>query len=292
MWFALLALACQAPPVAPDGGADAGAPDGGVDAGPEPPDTVGPEERPARLFVPQAYDGVTALPLVLLLHGYGVDAAVQDAYLGLTRAARTDGFYVLLPDGTIDADGNRWWDVLGETVDDHAYLRGLIEETRDAVPVLAGEIYVVGHSNGGFMAYRLACDSADLVAGIASLAGSDAIAACDPAAPVSVLQMHGTADGTVSYEGGSIIGYDYPSAPAVVERWAGRDGCDTGASETLDPLDLVSNIDGAETQVTAYRTGCAGAQAELWSMEGADHIPPLTREFTPSVITWLRAHAR
>lgn len=244
------------------------------------------------MFVPPAHDGQTELPLVVLLHGYTVNAMLQDAYFGMTRTARAEGFYVLLPDGTIDGDGNTHWDVTGVAVDDFAYLRGLIEETTSVVPVAPGSIFVVGHSNGGFMAYRLACDAADLVAGIASLAGADALTTCEPSRPVSVLQIHGTADTTVLYDGGTIMAFDYPAAPVVVERWAGRSGCDPTMPEVLDPLDLVSNLDGAETRVMAYRVGCTGAEAELWTMEGAEHIPALGSAFSPSVIGWLRAHAR
>lgn len=282
--FALLAccaLGCDGPVAS----------DAGTDAGSGPPSTVGPAERPARLFAPAAHDGRTELPLVVLLHGYTVNAMLQDAYLGMTRAARTGGFYVLLPDGTIDASGNTHWDVRGLAVDDFAYLRALIDETASVVPVAPGEIFVVGHSNGGFMAYRLACDAADLVAGIASLAGGDASTVCEPSRPVAVLQIHGTADSTVLYDGGTIQGLDYPAAPVTVERWAARSGCDA-AAEALEPIDLVASLDGAETRVSAYRTGCAGAAAELWTMEGAEHIPPLTPAFSPSVVGWLRAHAR
>ncbi|MCA9605742.1 MAG: hypothetical protein KC619_09115, partial [Myxococcales bacterium] len=148
----------------------------------------------------------------------------------------------------------------------------------------------VGHSNGGFMAYRLACDSADLVTGIASLAGSDAVSGtlgCDPVADVAVLEIHGDADGTVSYDGGSIAGLDYPSSEVAVSSWADRLGC-TATSDGA-PLDLVTDLDGAETRVLDH-TGCVGAS--LWTMQGADHIPSLTGDFTPSVIAWLRAHAR
>ncbi len=278
--LALLALAaCDGPLAAIDAGP--------ADAGPaRPPETIGPAARPARLFTPPAHDGVTALPLVVLLHGYTVDAMLQDLYFGLTRLARREGLYVLLPDGTIDADGEPHWDVLGLAVDDHAYLRGLIEEARALVPT--DRVFVLGHSNGGFMAYRLACDSADLVHGIASLAGSDAIAGCAPSADVAVLQIHGDADDTVLYAGGTIAGLDYGAADATVAAWAARLGC-TGTAEGAR-LDLIADLDGAETRVLDH-TGCR-AGASLLTMEGAAHIPALTADFTPTVIGWLRTHAR
>lgn len=273
-----------------DGSRDA--PDADVDAAASALETIGPAARPARLFTPPAHDGRTPLPLVLVLHGYGVDATLQDLYFGATRAARSGGFYVLLPDGTADGEGNRHWDVRGVAIDDHAYLRALLEEAAARVPVAAGEVFVLGHSNGGFMAYRLACSSPDLVAGIASLAGAEVEPPCTPARPVSVLQIHGTADTTVTLDGGSIQGLAYGPARATVERWAAAAGCDTSAPDALAPIDLVTSVDGAETTVTSFRAGCEGATAELWTMEGGDHIPALAPGLTTRIVDWLRAHAR
>lgn len=282
---ALLLVACDGAPTTPT---DAGG--ASLDAGPPPrPSTVGPRERPARLFVPAAYDGETALPLVMLLHGNGVTAMVQDLYLGLTRRARADGFYLLLPDGTEDASGNPHWDVLGAALDDHAYLRGLLEEVVEAVPVDRGRVLVIGHSNGAFMAYRLACDSADLVTGVASLAGSQAQHACAPTEDVAILQIHGSADSTVLYDGGAIAGLEYPSAPALVDDWAMRQGCDPTPTDGAS-LDLTPDVDGAETRVAAY-AGCR-AEVTLWTMEGVEHIPAIGANFTPSVLDWLREHPR
>jgi polyhydroxybutyrate depolymerase len=263
------------------GGAEIPEPDAGP---PPPPETIGPSERPARFYSPPAHDGTTALPLVLLLHGYMVDATGQDLYLGTTRHARTQGFYLILPDGTYDATGERHWDVLSAEVDDHAYLRALIEEAMSLVPI--GPVYVVGHSNGGSMAYRLACDSGDLITGIASLAGPQVFADCAPTDDASILHIHGTADDIVLIGGGSILGYTYPAATEVIATWASQLGC-TGTQMGTD-LDLVSSIDGAETTVLDH-TGCRAGVA-LWTMEGAGHIPALTSAFTPTVLEWLRAH--
>lgn len=281
-----LLIGCDDAPAA-DAGVDTGTP---TDAGAGVPDTVGPEDRPARLYVPPAHDGVQPLPLVVLLHGYTANSMAQDLYLRMTRTARTEGFYVLLPDGTIDPDGNPYWDVLGLRVDDHAYLRALIEQTLDVVPVDRGSVSLVGHSNGGFMAYRLACDSADLVTSIASLAGSDAVADCTPSDDVAVLQIHGTADSTVSFDGGTIAGLVYPSATETVATWARRSGCDPDSASAGPSLDLVGEVDGDETRTESFANCRAGVS--LWTMDGAEHIPGLTAEFTPSVIAWLRDHAR
>ena len=117
--------------------------------------------------------------------------------------AEARGFLYCYPDGTIDRWGNRFWNAtdaccdFGNTgVDDAGYLRALIEEIARRFAVDRKRIYLVGHSNGGFMAYRMACQSADLIAGIASLAGTTFLdpSRCAPSEPVNILHIHGTAD--------------------------------------------------------------------------------------------------
>ncbi len=300
--FALLVLtACSEPTAPTDGGSldHDGAVhqvDAGVDAGGAPPSMIGPADRRAQLVVPNAYDGVTPLPAIVLLHGYGASGELQDLYFGLSRAARTAGFYVIIPDGTLDSTGKRFWNAtdyccdFGHTnVDDVAYLTSLVDELESLAPV--SQLYFVGHSNGGFMSYRMACELADRVSAIVSLAGSDYwdASACVPDRAVSVLQIHGDADAVVPDSGTTNV---FPGAEDVVARWAMRAGCDTSASETGDPIDLETNLAGAETAVTRYASGCSGAQAELWTIHGGSHIPALTPDFTPDVLAWLGAHAR
>lgn len=271
---------------------------GGGDAGGGPPRLIGPEDRQARVAVPAAHDGVTELPLVVLLHGYSASSYAQDAYFGLSRYARTHGFYVVLPDGTVDAAGNRFWNATeaccnsgGIDVDDEGYLRGLVHEMKSLYPVDDSRVYFVGHSNGGFMSYRMACAMADEVTAIASLAGStygDA-SDCGASEPVSVLQVHGTADTTIAYDGG--VGY--PSAPDTVARWAERAGCDTSMPTDLEPLDIEVDLAGAETAVRRFETGCAdGLDAELWSIEGGSHIPVFNDNWMPMLTEWLFRHSK
>lgn len=286
------------PAVETDAGVDAGA-----DAGPSAPTTLGTAERPASLVIPPAHDGTTPLPALVLLHGYTASGQVQELYFAMTRAVREAGFYLVLPDGTIDEPGNRFWnatdaccDFEGIGVDDVAYIRGLIDELETVVPVDPDAIFLMGHSNGGFMSYRMACEASDRIAAIVSLAGSDFLtdSDCVPAQPVSVLQIHGDADTTVLYGGGTSLlrGTEaYPGAADVVARWAARAGCDLSLPVDGAPLDIEATLAGAETRVTIYADGCT-ASSELWTIEGGTHIPALQREFTPMALDWLLAHRR
>ena len=85
--------------------------------------------------------------------------------------------------------------------DDVAYIGGLIDDISRDWPVDKNQVFVLGHSNGGYMAYRMACERADVIAAIGSLAGnaSSMPSACTPSQPVGVVHMHGTIDDIVPY---------------------------------------------------------------------------------------------
>ncbi len=284
-------------PDAPASSEDTGpAADGGIVPGTI---MIGPAERPARMVVPPAHDGATRLPLIVLLHGYSVSATLQDAYFGLSAVARDAGFYLVLPDGTMDVSGNRFWNALGPCcdlggtgVDDVGYLTGLLDAAEAVVPVDTSRVYFIGHSNGAFMSYRMACDLADRVTGVVTLAGTEGtMPNCLPSRPVSVLHMHGTADTTILYSGGTIGTSTYIAAEDAVLAWLMRDGCDRTPVDG-GRADFDSTIAGEETSITSYPTCDGGTAVELWSMEGSGHIPPLVRGTTRRAVDWLLARTR
>jgi polyhydroxybutyrate depolymerase len=291
----LLSTACSS-----GGASSSGAPDGGTDGGGGAPLIGG--DRPVTVYVPHGYDPSTPTPLVMLLHGYGASGDLEEAYLGLDLYSQQRGFLYVHPDGTTDSTGNEFWNATdaccafaGKPVDDSAYLSGVITQIETYYNVDPKRVFLIGHSNGAFMSYRMACDHADQIAAIASLAGAmwEDTAECKPSGPVGVVEIHGTADMTISYTGGSIEGHAYPSAMQSVEDWVTFDACNATA-DTLSPnLDLEASIPGAETKVTKWETGCRPSSGvELWSIQGAGHIPDFTPNFDPDVLDFLYAHAK
>lgn len=259
--------------------------------------------RPVTLHVPGSYVSGVATPLVILLHGYGASGVLQDLYFGLTAVSDARGFLYAYPDGTVDADGKHYWnatdaccDLGGTKVDDSTYLSSLIEEIQGRYTVDPKRIYLVGHSNGGFMSYRMACDHSDQIAAIVSLAGAmfSDVSKCAPASPVSVLQIHGTADATVSYDGGTLVGaVTYPSAKTTVADWVTFDGCSNAPDTSAPPLDLDTKLAAAETTITKYASGCKpGGHAELWTIAGGAHLPSLAPSFITNVVDFLYAHPK
>ena len=255
--------------------------------------------RSADLLLP-TNRGDEPFPLVLSLHGYGANAESQDWYFGLSARVSGYDFALITPQGTTDSAGHAFWNATdaccnfhGSEGDDYAWLNQLVSEAREIVDVSG--VYVVGYSNGGFMSYRLACDGLDGLVAIASLAGSSFGDAerCEGAEPVSVLQIHGTDDmqipydGTLQYEGG------YPGATELVTRWAERAGCDVESAVEPGSIDLVETVDGAETSVRRIRDGCSdGITIEGWTIEGADHFPSFRHDWSDRLLDWVLNESR
>ncbi len=258
-------------------------------------------DRPYDVFVPSGYDAAAPTPLVLLLHGYTSSGDVHEAYFQFEPLAESRGFLYVHPDGTVDARGEQFWNATetccafgGDSPDDAAYLISIIEEVSAEYNVDPKAIFLAGHSNGGFMSYRMACEHADTIAGIASLAGAtfSDTADCAPSEPVSVLQVHGTSDDTIAYDGGTLIRNTYPGARQTVESWVAYNGCETTPTVTADVLDLDSGIAGAESDIEAF-SGCEqGAQVELWTIDTGSHVPAVTDDFSAGVVDFLLAHPK
>jgi polyhydroxybutyrate depolymerase len=296
--FALVTLAgcSHASSSASNGPAiDAG---GGGDAG-----VVG--QRPYTLVVPDSYDASKPAPLVVMFHGYGVTGSLEELVFQMTATAQAHGFLYAYGDGTPDSSGARFWnatdaccDLEGIPVDDVAYFDAIVDDVASKYAVDPKRVYVIGHSNGGFMSHRLACDRASRVAAIVSLAGAQWIdpSRCSPSEPVAVAQAHGDADQVILYDGGATDDrkggtHPYPSAAQTVATWASKDGC-TPSPTTAGTMDLDTSLPGAETTVERYAGCTGGANVELWTIHGAGHVPSLGPSWGESVWTFLSAHPK
>ncbi len=238
-----------------------------------PPPTVFGGDRRVELLVPDGYDDTKAYPLLVMLHGYQTSGLVEDKYQHLEEPALARGMLYARPDGTFDASGARFWNDwtgahAGATVDDVGYLTKLVADIRAAYHVDDKRIFFTGHSNGGAMTYRMACERADTIAAISILAGDMPVdtSVCKPSAPVTLLDTHGDKDTAVPYDGSA----KWLGAKACSDFWAARAGCK--ASAPAAPLDLVTDQPGAESTVLRW-SGCSGGAIELWTVVGAGHIP-------------------
>ena len=132
--------------------------------------------------VPSSYASDAAAPLIVLLHTMGRTGAAQDEYMGLSDLADAYGFIMVAPDGTPSEaeDPLRFWDASaaccnweGAELDDSAYLMALVDAVKAEYRIDEKRIFMLGHSNGAFMAHRMAHDHSGAIAAIVSLAGAD-----------------------------------------------------------------------------------------------------------------------
>jgi polyhydroxybutyrate depolymerase len=262
------------------------------ESGGPPPKTYG-GDRPADLKTPPTLTEGKEYPLVVVLHGFTATGFVQYAYFNASALVNSDRALVIAPDGIANSQGQQFWnadpaccDFGRQNPDDVAYIGGLIDDILADWPIDKNQVYIIGHSNGGYMAYRMACERADVIAGIGSLAGNAATTAsmCQPSKPVSVLHMHGTLDDTVPFNGS-------PGAVYDVAQWATHDGCGTTRTATVT-LDLDTQVTGSETRGETT-SGCpSGVAVDLWTMEGSSHIPIFTTTAIDEIFGWLTAHKR
>ena len=245
-------------------------------------------------------------PLIVSLHGFGGSSADQAAYIPLHERVAAERFALLLPNGMVDGEGNRFWNPTDECCeggksgeDDVAYLTELVAEARKVKNF--GLVYFFGYSNGGFMAYHMACKGLPGLRAVASLAGTSYVddASCAGAPPVSVLHVHGTDDGVILFDGDesepdSKDGGDsafYLGATEIAARWSRKAGCDW--PEHFRPysmLDLDQYVPGPETQAFRLDPDCAeGITVELWVGEGSGHAPAYGDAFVNALLDWLLA---
>ncbi|HEX7496200.1 MAG TPA: PHB depolymerase family esterase [Candidatus Limnocylindrales bacterium] len=197
--------------------------------------------RSYRVYRPASVASRPGLVIVLSgVYGSGFQAEVTT---GFDAQADRLGWLAAYPDSVLDG-----WDAFGSTsdwgrhpgADDVAFIGAVIDKIVSGDGVDPGRVYVTGMSRGGMMTHRIGCELASKVAAVAPVSGNMATATgsaadvpCNPARPVSVLAIHGTADGAIPIAGGRV---DIPFSPLVdvMARWRIADGCGDTSSVATD----------------------------------------------------------
>jgi len=202
---------------------------------------VGDTTRNYVVYVPESFTRTTAAPLVLDFHTLGGNPAGEAENSGYRELADQEGLIVAWPEGIDGA-----WNIgpcctSSREVDDVAFARALVEQIQNEACIDLERVYAVGVAMGGGMAYQLACNAADVFAGIAASSFdllAEADQPCQPSEPVTVISFRGTADALVPYEGGAQPAPNLPDvtmnflgAVATFERWAELNECSGSPSE-------------------------------------------------------------
>jgi polyhydroxybutyrate depolymerase len=259
--------------------------------------TVGSAKRHYELLVPASTGAATKAPLVIILHGYTSNGERQDGVFGFSASADKRGFAVARAEGTVDTDNHPFWDASlaccdwkGAHPDDVGYLDALIDDAVATGKVDASRIYLLGHSNGAFMAYRYGCTGHRPIAGLAALAGLPELdpAVCKPMKPFSVFHLHGEQDWGIPAKGGVLdpARPGFPSADDTLARFAKHARCTGPIVADRGHADNEREVPGAETR-GVQATGCpAGLSVRGWFFAKMGHDPAFRSSMTDALYTF------
>ncbi len=246
--------------------------------------------RDYRLFLPSNYQNYESLPLIFNLHGFGSNAFEQDVYTGLNNVADTAKFIVCTPQG-YENSWNVGWGI-GSMKDDVGFISALIDTISAAYNVDLEAVFSTGMSNGGFLSYKLACELNDRIKAIASVTGAMVLSEaqnCTPAASIPVMQIHGTADDVVLYNGAAFVNIPIED---LVSMWVDIDECALNA-DTISVPDIAPS-DGTTSERIEYNDCNGDSRVVFYKVTGGGHTWPgapinigvTSQDFDASIEIW------
>lgn len=233
-------------------------------------------------------------PVLFVLHGLGDDMSNMFGATGFKSIADQHGWIVITPQaleatislmGYSTSIGTAWHSgasgslygnniVVNEEVDDAGFLMAILDDLIATYNVDQSNVFCTGFSMGGFMSNRMAMEHGDRIKAIASVSGTigNEIANTTPVGHCSAMHIHGTADGTVTYENASFnVGISVSvglGAEATVEYWRNHNQC----SATPVHTDYPDNVsDGLTFEKFVYENGTNGTKTAFIKVTGGDH---------------------
>lgn len=231
------------------------------------------------VFVPSAYTAKNPLPLLVAMHGGGGDMNLQASpeYYKLTPKAEKEGFIIAYPNGYSKLKSGKLatWnagtccgDARDKKIDDVGFIKKMISNLSTQLKIDQKRIFATGMSNGGLMAYRLACELPQLFKAVAAVAGTDNTLECKPEQPVSVLHIHAKNDDHVLFNGGAgkeAFGdrtkiTEFTSVPATMAKWVKLNACEASPKRNLEEKQAYCETyskcsNGTEVQLCVTETG-------------------------------------
>ncbi len=203
--------------------------------------SVASDQRFAWVYEPE--EAADALAVVVVLHGHGGRAQRMARVTGFNALAEQMSFLAVYPEGKGWAGlPPQSWNAgyccgysAKKNISDVAFIVQLVAELKQNFGVDAQRVYVVGASNGGMLALRLACEHPELFAAAGVVAGSMQTQGCQPKEPISIISLHGMQDQLVPYLGGESQHAKESRVDAaaldVVSFWAQHNQCEKAPIE-------------------------------------------------------------
>lgn len=247
-------------------------------------------ERSAIVHVPARVSEKSVLPVVLNFHGGGGHGASEQQYSLMDRLADRENFIAVYPNGT-GRLGEKLltWNAGSccayaalNNIDDVGFVRALILELAQKLPIDRRRVFATGMSNGGMMAHRLAAQASDLIAAVAPVAGGmvlPRIETSKTSRAVPIMHFHSVDDPRALYGGGLGLPFPmsksqvfHPNIDQLIAKWVNHDGC---AAEPV-VADRRTGRDARGHAATKYvYSNCRdGVEVVLWKLTGAGHVWP------------------
>jgi polyhydroxybutyrate depolymerase len=219
------------------------------------------QDRSFRVYRPANLP--TSAPLVVALHGWGFTAEQIEGEYGWNELAEKHRFVVVYPEGvglSWNAAGDCCGPAADADVDDLAFITALVERLKDALPIDDRLVYAAGFSNGGILAYELACRTS-LFAAIGVVAGTQ-VGGCATPRPTPVIHVHGLADSIVRFDGGPAVVPGAQPVREVMARWRRINQCEKPTRSRAD-------------SVVTFKAVCADdREVTLVTIDGEGHFWP------------------
>lgn len=207
------------------------------------------EARPWQLHVPPGFEPGRPAAVVYFFHGGGgnMQHGADDKLYGQISASDRHGHLAVFPNGhgRLKSGKLATWNAghccgaaRDDDIDDVGFVRAIHAELGKRFKIDPQKVFAAGMSNGGMMAYRLACDASDLFTAMTAVAGTDNTRSCQPARPVAVLHIHARDDERVLFNGGagqpSPQVTEFTSVAESTSRWVQRNGCQPTPRKVLE----------------------------------------------------------
>ncbi|MES2478657.1 MAG: T9SS type A sorting domain-containing protein [Bacteroidota bacterium] len=236
--------------------------------------------RSYRIYIPAINDGVKKVPLVFNLHGLSSNALEQELYGNFRPIADTANFIIVSPNGSnviFTIKGWNTFNTIGTGTDDLGFINRLLDTVMAKYPINSNKVYATGMSNGGFMSYELACFMNNRITAIASVTGSmteERRIECDAKHATPIMQIHGTADSTVGYDGTNYLSGSpgFTHIDSLMQYWIKFNGCGTSASKTILPN--TSTTDGCTAEHYVWTGGKESSSIEFYKIIDGGHTWP------------------
>lgn len=246
----------------------------------------------ALVYLPKDYSKGKTYPLIISLHGLGANAYVQNITFNFKELVTKRQFILVVPEGMVGMGGLRYWNATdfccgsrqSTKTDDVKYISSIIEKMISRYQVDANSVHLFGHSNGGFLANRMACDVPELFKSMASVAGTTFWddKKCKSKSPVSMLHIHGTVDNIVLYNG---IEDTYPGAKETTKRWVERNKCRGEVQRAQNEIFYYTPYNKFFVTKEENWKSCEDKSAvSLWTVENVSHMMRFNREYLERIL--------